>query len=161
MLRSWRNKSYGVTVKEFVALLVSWQRNNFISPEVWTGIGDVISPALLPVVPSTTSIASPRQTVDTSENTSITVCKNSIDTVHLRKKAKYGGQDPVDPFLLNQVAKHVKYDKLGSMSRDLGVSDTEYMKITAQNVFSDNDQIYKVSKTYKKIYVLKARIKIT
>ena len=80
----------------------------------------------------------------TSRNTSILHFKSSLSTPSLRKKRSYGGQDPVDPFLLNQVAKHVKYDKLGSMSRDLGVSDTEYMKITAQNVFTQNDQIYKV-----------------
>ena len=66
-------------------------------------------------------------------------------TVLVRKKGKYGGQDNVDDFLLNQVAKHVKYDQLSAMSRDLGISDAEYKKITAPNTFSQKDQMYKVS----------------
>ena len=66
------------------------------------------------------------------------------DSGVVRKKGKYGGQDGVDKYLLNQVAKHVKYDQLGAMSRDLGISN--YRKITAANI-SKADQIYKVNKT--------------
>ena len=84
------------------------------------------------------------KTVETSRNTSILQCKSPPSTARLRKQRNYGGQDFVDQFLLNQVAKHVKYDKLGTMSRDLAVSDTEYTRITTPNVFSQNDQIYKV-----------------
>ena len=60
-------------------------------------------------------------------------------TVVVRKKGKYGAQDYVDQFLSNQVAKHVKYDQLGSMSRDLGINDAEYKKITAPDTFSRKD----------------------
>ena len=66
-------------------------------------------------------------------------------SVTVRKKGKYEGGDKVDEFILNQVAKHVIYGQLGSLSRDLGISDTEYGKITAPNVFPQNEQIYKVS----------------
>ena len=95
---------------------------------------------------STLSASEPSvaETVATSRNTSILQCKSPLSTARLRKKRSYGGQDSVDQFLLNQVAKHVKYDKLGTMSRDLAVSDTEYTRITTPNVFSQNDQIYKV-----------------
>ena len=65
----------------------------------------------------------------------------------VRKKGRYGshGDDMLDEFLLNQVAKFVKYGQLGPLSRDLGVSQVDYEKITAPNTFPQNDQIFKVS----------------
>ena len=105
------------------------------------------------------------QPVTETEETPINACRDTIghipnlnhssvrqpkrqlgDTVLVRKKVKYGGQDNVDEFLLNQVAKHVKYDQLGAVSRDLGITGVEYRRITTPNTFSQKDQIYKVSK---------------
>ena len=63
----------------------------------------------------------------------------------VRKKGRYSGDDTLDEYLLNQVAKFIKYGQLGPLSRDLGVSQTEYEKITAPNTFQQNDQIFKVS----------------
>ena len=90
--------------------------------------------------------AEQRVTDRTVNNSQANIEQSFSDTFYVRKKGTYGGKDFVDQFLLNQVAKHVKLDQLGSMSRDLGVRDSEYMKITAPNVFSEKDQIYKVSK---------------
>ena len=64
----------------------------------------------------------------------------------VRKKVLYEGHDLVDEFLLNKVAKHVNYLKLCSFAKDLGVSQTEYDRITAPNVFTQDEQIHKVSR---------------
>ena len=63
----------------------------------------------------------------------------------VRKKGRYSGDDMLDEFLLNQVTKFIKYGQLGPLSRDLGVSQVDYEKITAPNTFPQNDQIFKVS----------------
>ena len=60
----------------------------------------------------------------------------------VRKKGRYHGDDMLDEFLLNQVAKFIKYGQLGPLSRDLGVSQVDYEKITAPNTFQQNDQIF-------------------
>ena len=63
----------------------------------------------------------------------------------VRKKGRYELYDLLDEFLLNQVAKHVNYSKLCSFAIDLGVSQTEYNKITAPNTNTPNERIHKVS----------------
>ena len=62
-----------------------------------------------------------------------------------RKKGHYRHDDTLDEFLLNQVAKFVKYGQLGHLSRDLRISQTDYEKITAPNYLLQNEQIFKVS----------------
>ena len=62
----------------------------------------------------------------------------------VRKKGKYEADDRVDEYLVNQVAKHVQYNKLCRLSRDLGISSTEYTKITAPNTVHQDEQINKV-----------------
>ena len=65
----------------------------------------------------------------------------------VQKSGRFGchGDDKLDEFLLNQVAKFVKYGQLGPLSRDLRISQTDYEKITAPNTFPQNDQIFRVS----------------
>ena len=63
------------------------------------------------------------------------------------EKKKYESDDGVDEYLVNQVAKHVLHDKLGRLSGDLRISSTEYSKITAPNMFNEDDQINKASVT--------------
>ena len=49
----------------------------------------------------------------------------------------------MDEWLLNQVSKHVRYEKLGPFSKDLGISETEYQKIAVSNI---DRQIFKVKR---------------
>ena len=62
--------------------------------------------------------------------------------VSVRKKGRYEGHNLLVEFLLNQVAK---YMKLCSFAKDLGVSQTEYDRITAPNTFTQDEQIHKVT----------------
>ena len=39
-----------------------------------------------------------------------------------RKKDKYGADDVADEYLLNQVAAHIRYNRLGSLATSLNVS---------------------------------------
>ena len=63
----------------------------------------------------------------------------------VRKKGRYEAHDLLDEFLLNQVAKHVDYSKLLSFAKDLGVSQTEYNRITAPDNKTIHERIYQVS----------------
>ena len=63
----------------------------------------------------------------------------------VRKKGRYEAHDLLDEFLLNQVAKHVNYSKLLSFAKDLGISHTEYTKITAPDTNTPDEWIYQVS----------------
>ena len=63
----------------------------------------------------------------------------------VRKKGQYEGHDILDEFLLNQVAKHVNYLKLCFFAKDLGVTQTEYDRITAPDTFTQAEKINKVS----------------
>ena len=47
-----------------------------------------------------------------------------------RKKGRYKLDEPVDEYLLNQVAKHVKPDKLSFFARDLGIPTKDIRQIT-------------------------------
>ena len=42
------------------------------------------------------------------------------------RKEKYTGEDRVDEYLLKQVSEHVNHDKVGALSRTLGVPDFAY-----------------------------------
>ena len=78
--------------------------------------------------------------------TTLFVAVSLIDNMaSVRKKGRYSGDDTLDEFLLNQVAKFVKYGQLGPLSRDLRISQMDYEKITAPNYLQQNDQIFKVS----------------
>ena len=58
----------------------------------------------------------------------------------VRKKGKYQGDDPVDTYLLNQIAKHIKFEKLGTVARDLNIDKSVYNHIENQD-----DKIWEVS----------------
>ena len=65
--------------------------------------------------------------------------------VTVRKKGKYDKYDLLDEYLLNQAAKYVNVLKLNLFARDLGLSLNEYDRITAPNVFKQDEQIQRVS----------------
>ena len=76
-----------------------------------------------------------------SEPDSVHKTQESSVGVGVRKKRKYNGGDPVDTYLLNQIAKHIKYEELGSLARDLSIEDTVY-----SNKAAAKDQIWQVSR---------------
>ena len=59
----------------------------------------------------------------------------------VEKKRRYEGQELLDEFLLNQVAKEVNVFKLSLFAKDLGIPQTEYNKITSPNTFTKDEQI--------------------
>ena len=63
----------------------------------------------------------------------------------VRKKGRYEAHDLLDEFLLNQVAKYVRYLQLNTFARDLGIKQEEYDRITAPNTFTQDRQILEVS----------------
>ena len=58
------------------------------------------------------------------------------------KMGQYGGGDVVDDYLMNQVVKHVNYDELGTLARDIGVRKSTYESITAkkERIFAVSSQ---------------------
>ena len=60
--------------------------------------------------------------------------------ISVRKKGKYNGEDQVDTYLLNQIAKHMKFEKLGTLARDLNIDNSVYNHIENQE-----DKIWEVS----------------
>ena len=58
----------------------------------------------------------------------------------VRKKGRYKGDDPVDTYLLNQIAKHVKIERLGTLARDLNIDKSVY-----NHVENQDDKIWEVS----------------
>ena len=61
------------------------------------------------------------------------------------KKQQYEGHQLLDEFLLYQVVPSVNILKLRTLASCLGVSQTEYDRITAPNTFTQDEQIHKVS----------------
>ena len=61
--------------------------------------------------------------------------------VGVRKKGKYAGEDRVDTYLLNQIAKHIKHEELGVLARDLNIHKNVY-----ENIPTQKDQIWEVSR---------------
>ena len=53
----------------------------------------------------------------------------------VEKTKRYEGHELLDEFLLNQVVPSVNILKLNSFASCLGVSQTEYDRMTASNVF--------------------------
>ena len=57
-----------------------------------------------------------------------------------KKKRQYGCGDVADEWLINQIAKYVNHEKLGSLARDLEVDKSVYANIT-----EPQDRIFEVS----------------
>ena len=61
--------------------------------------------------------------------------------ISVRKKGKYNGDDRVDTYLLNQIAKHLNYGRLGTLARDLNINKSVYSHIE-----NPEDKIWEVSR---------------
>ena len=70
----------------------------------------------------------------------------------VRKKGSYEAHDILDEFLLNQVAKHVNYSNLCFFAKDLGMTQTEYDRITAPDTLTPAERINKVSTLYDDMF---------
>ena len=64
----------------------------------------------------------------------------------VRKKGLYEEDDRVEEFLVNQVAKFIRYEKLGLFTKDLKIKERELEIIMAPNYLSPYDRIAKVRK---------------
>ena len=62
------------------------------------------------------------------------------------QKKRYKEDDRVDEFLVNQVAKFVRYEKLGLFAKDLKIKERELEIIMAPNYLNPHDRITKVRK---------------
>ena len=63
-----------------------------------------------------------------------------------RKKGLYKQDDRVEEFLVNQVAKFTRYEKLGLFTKDWKIKERELEIIMAPNYLSPHDRIAKASK---------------
>ena len=70
----------------------------------------------------------------------------------VRKKGRYEAHDLLDEFLLNQVAKHVNYTQLCFFAKDLGVTQTDYDRITALDTLTPAERVNKVSTLYDEMF---------
>ena len=59
----------------------------------------------------------------------------------------YEEDDEVDEYLLNQLSKWIIYDHLGTLARDLGMSQAEFSRIVAIGTNQPLEQIFKVRDT--------------
>ena len=64
----------------------------------------------------------------------------------VRKKGLYEDDDRVEEFLVNQVAKFIRYEKLGLFAKDLKIKERELEIIMAPNYLNPHDRIAKVRK---------------
>ena len=64
----------------------------------------------------------------------------------VRKKGLYEEDDKVEEFLVNQVAKFIRYGKLRLFAKDVKIKERELEIIMAPNYLSAQDRIQKVSK---------------
>ena len=64
----------------------------------------------------------------------------------VRKKGLYEEDDRVEEFLVNQVAKFIRYEKLGLFAKDVKIKERELEIIMAPNYLNPHDRIAKVSK---------------
>ena len=62
------------------------------------------------------------------------------------RKKRYKEDDKVDEFLVNQVAKFIRYEKLTLLAKDVKVKERELEIIMAPNYLNPHDRIAKVSK---------------
>ena len=72
---------------------------------------------------------------------------NIMAYTSFKERGKYGCEDPVEDFLMIQVAKEINYEKCGYLARDLGISKTDYEENPQPNVSSQNKKINKVRKS--------------
>ena len=63
----------------------------------------------------------------------------------VRKKGLYEEDDRVEEFLVNQVAKFIRYGKLGLFAKDVKIKERELEIIMAPNYLNPHDRIAKVS----------------
>ena len=63
----WRNKSYGVTVQQFINLLVTWQTEGYISAAVWRDVEKYACADLLPVTITTATATSSVEDVEKTQ----------------------------------------------------------------------------------------------
>ena len=63
-----------------------------------------------------------------------------------RKKGLYEEDDRVEEFLVNQVAKFIRYEKLTLLAKDLKIKERELEIIMAPNYLNPHGRIAKVSK---------------
>ena len=64
----------------------------------------------------------------------------------VRKKGLYEEDDRVKEFLVNQVAKFIRYEKLGLFAKDVRIKERELEIIMAPNYLNPHDKIAKVRK---------------
>ena len=64
----------------------------------------------------------------------------------VRKKGLYEEDDRVEEFLVNQVAKFIRYEKLGLFAKDVKIKERELEIIMAPNYLNPRDRIAKVRK---------------
>ena len=62
------------------------------------------------------------------------------------RKKRYKDDDRVDEYLVNQVAKFIRYEKLGLFAKDVKIKERELEIIMAPNYLNPHDRIAKVSK---------------
>ena len=70
----------------------------------------------------------------------------------VRKKGRYEAHNLLDEFLLNQVAKYVKYLQLNTFARDLGIRQEDYERITAPDTCTPTERINRVSTLYDDMF---------
>ena len=58
----------------------------------------------------------------------------------------YEEDDRVDEYLLNQLSRYILYHRLGALARDMGISQTDFMKISLKTS-QPEERIFKVSLT--------------
>ena len=64
----------------------------------------------------------------------------------VRKTELYKEDDWVEEFLVNQVAKFIRYEKLGLFAKDVKIKERDLEIIMAPNYLNPHDRITKVSK---------------
>ena len=64
----------------------------------------------------------------------------------VRRTEQYKDDNRVDEFLVNQVAKFIRYEKLGLFVKDVKIKERELEIIMAPNYLNPHDRIAKVSK---------------
>ena len=64
----------------------------------------------------------------------------------VRRTEQYKDDDRVDEYLVNQVAKFIRYEKLGLFAKDVKIKEREVEIIMAPNYLNPHDRIAKVRK---------------
>ena len=62
------------------------------------------------------------------------------------RKKRYKDDDRVDEFVVNQVAKFIRYGKLGLFAKDVKIKERELEIIMAPNYLNPHDRIARVRK---------------